>query len=489
VTGWGEGLDELAGATAALLQAGPVAEPMVDVRAAMACRDAVLTQVRELVGSVSDVPRLAVGSELTVFDLVHRPGQALHQALAELPRAVPFGTRQHTAALDKTLPVLEQHWQVAARAATGLERYITAAGQLPDQHAWYVLRDLADIAAALPALDHALSEALLPGLPTGQDLATPYAMLTHPGHDAVRLAAGEIQARVPADGPRPAAATANAQVLAGAPAVAGELSRMMFGYVQGVSALGGKLSVGDMRAVTRLLECGGADAARVLARTAPTVAGAADLAEGLRQVSPLASQLRTTPTRSISTEHLRLLRDSRELQARMRALAVQALRLPPDAADRQLRRLAPPALAFAEHIPMLTRALELSVRESLAQGLLLVPSLADHRNTHHLMWVTDTMRPGCDGPPAVQRSASELARAAEQIGPPVRTANHDLARHAATGDPSTRAAKTARRQVGKARAELRTALTARLDQPPALSASLTSHPRLAPAPNVSNVRY
>jgi hypothetical protein len=260
----------------------------------------------------------------------------------------------------------------------------------------------------------------------------------------------------------------------------------MFGYVQTLSAVGGKLSVGDLRAVTRLLEFGGADAARVLQRTAPVVAGAADVAAGLRQVSPLASQLRTTPTRSISTEHLGLLRDSRDLQARMRPLAVQELRLPADATDRQLRRFAPPALAFAEHIPMLTRALEVSVRESLAEGLLLVPSPADHRNTRHLMWVTDTMRPGYDGPPAVQQLASELARAAEHIGPPVRTANHDLARHAATTNPTTRAAATARRHAGKARAELRNALTAQLGQPPALSASLTSHPRLAPAPNVKS---
>jgi hypothetical protein len=46
------------------------------------------------VGAVSDVSRVGEVRELMVFDLVHRPGQALHQALSELPRAAPFGAVQ-----------------------------------------------------------------------------------------------------------------------------------------------------------------------------------------------------------------------------------------------------------------------------------------------------------------------------------------------------------------------------------------------------------
>lgn len=488
MTGWARSLDELAAATAALLQAEPdPAEALVDVHAAMACRDAVVAQVRELVGSVSDVPRFTVAGELTVFDLVQRPGQALHQALAGLPRAVPFGTRQHTAAPDNKLPLFERHWHRAARAATALEGYVGAVAQLPDQHAWYVLRDLADVAAAFPALDHGLSEAILPLLKAGEDLSVPYAILTHAGHDAVRLAAGEIRSRVPAM--EHGRGQASASLLAGGPAVAGELSRAMSTYVQAVTANGARLSVGDLRAVTRLLEFGGGDAAQVLQRTAPVVNGADEAAAGLREVGPLAGKLRTTPARSITTEHLGLLRDSRELQARMRALAVQERQLP-GAAERELRRLAAPALAFAEHVPRLAKALEVSVRESLAEGLLLVPSTADRRNKHNLMWVTSTMQPAQGGPPLVQQLASELARVAEQIEPGVRTANQNLARHTvAATDPATRAAAAARNQAGAARAQLRAVLAQRMtEQPPALAYALSSHPRLAPAPKMSGPR-
>ncbi len=43
-------------------------------------------------------------------------------------------------------------------ATIGLEGYVDALNRLPDHHAWNVLRDLADVAAAIPYLDHDLSE-------------------------------------------------------------------------------------------------------------------------------------------------------------------------------------------------------------------------------------------------------------------------------------------------------------------------------------------
>jgi hypothetical protein len=236
VTGWAQNLDDLAAATGALLQAGPVrTEPLVDLAATMACRDAVVGQLRELVGSVSEVPRFAPVGELSVFDIVQRPGQALHQALSGLPRAVPFGTAEHAGTIDKTLPAYEQHWHRAAHATIGLEGYLGAVGQLPDHHAWAALRDLADLAAALPALDHGLSEALLPGLKGGEDLAVPYRMLTHAGHDAVRLTAGEIRARVPAY-EHSATNTPHKAPLGADPAGTGELSAAMARYVQALTA-------------------------------------------------------------------------------------------------------------------------------------------------------------------------------------------------------------------------------------------------------------
>jgi len=93
-----------------------------------------------------------------------------------------------------------------------------------------VLRDLADLAAAIPTLDHDLSEALLPWLKGGADLAVPYAMLTHPGHDAVRVCSSEIRSRVPAV---PPSTTPPPSV----PAVhgTGELDKAMDSYVRTVA--------------------------------------------------------------------------------------------------------------------------------------------------------------------------------------------------------------------------------------------------------------
>ena len=92
----------------------------------------------------------------------------------------------------------EQRWRDAARASLGLEGWVEPLRLLPDRTSWWVLRDLADLAAAIPALDHDLAEAILPWLKGGQDLAVPYAMLTHPAYNAVRVCSTEIRSRVPA---------------------------------------------------------------------------------------------------------------------------------------------------------------------------------------------------------------------------------------------------------------------------------------------------
>lgn len=79
----------------------------------------------------------------------------------------------------------------------GLEGSLAGLSRLPGHHAWDVLRELADVAAAMPYLDNDLTEAILPALKNGEDLAVPYSQLTA-GHDAVRLTAAEIRARIPA---------------------------------------------------------------------------------------------------------------------------------------------------------------------------------------------------------------------------------------------------------------------------------------------------
>jgi hypothetical protein len=103
-----------------LLLDGVVRETaLADPHAALAARDAVLIELRELVGAVADVPRFAEVRPLSVHDALHRPAQALHQALSELPHAVSFGEIEFPAADDKTLPGYEQVWQRAAAPASG----------------------------------------------------------------------------------------------------------------------------------------------------------------------------------------------------------------------------------------------------------------------------------------------------------------------------------------------------------------------------------
>ena len=59
MTGWGQHLDDLAAATAGLLQADVVRTvPLTDTRGTLASRDALVAQLRELVGAVTDVPKV-----------------------------------------------------------------------------------------------------------------------------------------------------------------------------------------------------------------------------------------------------------------------------------------------------------------------------------------------------------------------------------------------------------------------------------------------
>ncbi len=283
--GWGRHMDELAAAATTLLMHGAAPrQPLSDPHGALAARDTVLQQLRKLTGAVGDVPQFTEVRDLTLADVVHRPAHALHHALSGLPRALPFGAAELAGADLHRLPPYEQAWQRAAGATIGLEGYLGVLGQLPDATAWQVLRDLTDVAAALPYLDHDLSEALLPELVPGRDLDVPYRMLTHPGHDALRVVTAEVRARVPAlpdtlrgtsraashgqqpshsrtqtagarasDRPVAQRPGAGADRLVPTPSAAGALGEAMVRYAHAVSARGSHVSVADVKAARRLL--------------------------------------------------------------------------------------------------------------------------------------------------------------------------------------------------------------------------------------------
>jgi len=480
VNGWGRFIDDLAAAGAALLNEGRSGlQPLVEPVTSLVSRDVVLTELRQLVGAVSQSPRFAEVRDLKLFDIVHRPGQSLHQALSELPRAVPFGAARVSGEVDQTLPAYEQHWQRAANAALALEGYVDSVGRLPDHTAWYVLRDLADLSACLPYLDRDLSERLLPRLKAGEDLGVPYAMLTSAGHDALRLVAGEVRSRVPA---HERSAKAPGLLLSDAPVAGGELSRAVSGYLRRVVSRADNLAVADLRALTRLITLGSESTAKVLERVSTAVPEAAAAAQVLRELAPLAASLRESPCRSSASPHLDVVGGASELQARTATYARLAQRLPADASDDDLRRLAAPALEFAEHIPVMAQTVEVCVRDSLAAGVLLVPNHGTESSRTSMAWVTPRMVPQQGGPPTVQQAARQLAAAAAPIRPAIRLAQRHLAQHrTAAANPAQRAVDAAIHQAGAARGQLRTVLGRRLtEQPGVLSAALPAHPRLAP---------
>ena len=486
MTGWGQHLDDLAAAIAGLLQADVVRTvPLTDTRGTLASRDALVAQLRELVGAVTDGRKVAVARPMTVFDITQRPGQALHQALSELPRSTDFGNTETDFYVTKNLPPYEQLWRDVARACVGLEGFVDGVAKLVEEHAWGVLRDVTDLAAALPALDHGLSEAILPWLKGGEDLGVPYLMLTHPAHDAVRVCTTEIRARVPADPPAPAGKVGRPTVMG-----AGDLDKAMDRYVRTVLDRARELSIGYMRAVTRLLQFGGLDAAAVLQRAAQAVPGAESAAHGLRTVAELSAELREAPAKTLGPERLAVPRDSGDLQRQVRALAVHERNLPGAASNTDLRRLAAPALEFAKHVENLTRALEIGVREALADGLMLIPSAADKTNQTALLWLPYGRGSGpgsVDEAPVVQQRASALANAGESVAGGVWTAQADIGCHQPPAvDRRSTAAATARAQAGAARAHLRAALGQQLrDRPAPLASPLPAHPRLAPDGPVS----
>lgn len=475
---WGRHFDDLAAATSALLIDGPDARQVTEPVTALAARDTVLVQLRQLVGAVCEAPRFSEVKPLLLTDIVDRPAKALHQALSALPRAVDFGASEMPDAVDLTLPAYEQHWQRAALAALALEKYVDPVGRLPDGVAWFVLRDLADLANGLVYLDRDLSEAVLPRVKAGEDLGVQYAALTSTGHSVVRLAAGEIRARVPAyvHDTEP-----NAQLLRRGPAEAGELDQAIGRYLGNVTANAEQLSVPNLRAMTRLIEFGSRDAGRVLDRVSGVVAGAGDTARALAALGPIAWGIRETPSRSTAQPHLAVIGGSSELGTRMAALAGRADRLAGGASQQEAQRLAAPALEFASRVPALTQALELSVRESLAAGVLLVPNAPRRSNPTALSWVTVGMGPQADGPPAVHRGAIELVRAGAAVGIAARTAEQALSRHQAVEPTSSqRAVATAVTHAGAARNELRAVLAQRVnDLPAALAGPLPTHPRMA----------
>lgn len=199
MSGWGRDLEDLTRAVAELLAVGPMVRgPLVDVPAALAARDAVVGEVRALVGMVQGAGAVPAVGEVTVRDVVERPAWALSGALAMLDRAgLADGGPAPTDVPAGGLGVYEQLWQRAGRASVWLERSLETVDRLPGGSAWRALRDLADVAAALPHLDSDLADAARGQLAVSPAGALSWEALTaDEAHSAVRICAEELRARL-----------------------------------------------------------------------------------------------------------------------------------------------------------------------------------------------------------------------------------------------------------------------------------------------------
>ncbi len=166
----------------------------------------------------------------------------------------------------------------------------------------------------------------------------------------------------------------------------------------------------------------------------------------------------------------------------MAALAARADRVAAQLSSGEAQRLAVPALQFADRVPALTEAVELSVRESLRAGVLLVPARPSRSNTTSLSWVSPaSMGAPTDGPPAVHRAAADLVRAGEAVRAAARVAERAPSPTQAVAPTSSqRALAAAITHAGAARNELRAVLAQRVeDHPDALAGPLPTHPRVA----------
>ena len=481
VSGWGQDVDDLADAVADLLTDISVrTSPLTDAAATLACRDAVVVELRQLAGAVADMPPVARARPLQMFDVTNRPAQALQQALSELPRASQFGAADVDTYFEKGLPPYEQRWRDAARAAVGLEIFVEALGRVPDRHCWSVLRDLAD-----------LLQRSRPWTTTCRRLSCRGSMAGRTWRWRTRCS--PIPATTPSGSARPRSAAAyrpsRPRPPRRCPAPASSTRRWT-------------ATCGPCWTVAR--SCRSGTCARSPGSCSSEARMPRSCSSGRSRPSPVPTSPRPPYARSrrwpSSCVTARPRPSGRNIWTCCAAVAScwsgwvpwphRNARCPGGASDTALRRLAAPALEFAKHVPNLARAVEIAVREALAGGLMLVPSAADKSNTSSLLWVPASRGSGRswkDGPPVVQQHVSAMARAAEGVAPGVRTAQAALDQHQVQiVDPACQAAAQARSHVGAARAQLREVLGQQAGTfPPPLSSPLPSHARLAPDGPVS----
>jgi len=481
---YAEDVRRLAGAAAMLVGAGPPAPDSVhpnEQQTGLAARDAVAGELRSLTTVLlGERPTRAERPEL----LASSPAHALRAALNDLP-ATATAPLPQTGALARNGGPFTRGWQDAARAAVALERYHDLLACLPGPQAWAAIRDVAELAAALPQLDADLAAAL----PTAGTEGARAALLDPVPHGLLRLAADELRVHT-AD--LPAGSTDLAlperprlqppSTLADLPGATRQLALL-------VAHRGPHLTAAESRAALRVLADGVDLTGRVLALTHPAKNHPTAIArQHLQDALPDLQQLLHEPLATLTRPAPAVLYLAEQIRARLGTAAALADRLqdqlqPADTREADFARLAAPLTRWAIETPALIAALEDSLSRAIDTRRLLAPRQEPTRGRRmDLLWLPVANAAG-DHPAisAASRSTAHLSTAARHLAAVTGTdTGTEIGTDTAAGRTRS-AARTAAIQAGLAFDSLTAVLRARQAAPwpnPARAA----HPALPPDP-------
>lgn len=437
MSGWGSDLDDLARAVAQLLVDGPaqrtaLAEPGL----VMAARNAVVSQTRVLIAAANQTrhPRL---TPITARDLAVQPVTALVGALAQLPPAEGAAASAGVVSPLRAATPVDCGWYDAVRACICLESYVDALGRLPEECRWAVLRDLTDIAAALPELDADLAASLPPDHPALRQLSR------GPQHDVLRLAARVASAHLD---------SRHAEVLPRSPVSVGlrhapelrcptgvrDLPAATQGLAAAVRQRGPSIAIDEIRSVVRMLRGGLEDVAAVLERPASPAMPWLETARAIRAALPFLEHLRRAPVATFTPVTMAFAAAARDITHTIDALAGVAHRIPPDAPRQQWERLIDPAIAWLQVTPDVISSTKAALDAGLAHRNLLVPANDYAFETHRLRWqVARHGWPGDDDVLGRATAARAAVQAAADTQPRVRRGSNPPARAAGTGRART----------------------------------------------------
>lgn len=302
----------LARSTARLLAAGPSAQEERELRGreleeTLAARDSMVGGLRGLTGVLVGASGSAA-EMLSAGAILADPAYALHRGLCGLPRA-----GAGSLAPSEVLAHGRGDWATAGRAAMALEAHHEQVRGLAGPSAWALLRDVAEVSAALPHLDADLSMRL-----PGSWIQAREALQDPEAHGLLRIAAEELRYQLPSAetgqhhhdlGRRPARA-----MLLRSPAELPEGLRRLADVLQ---AVGHDVTAVDVRSVARVL----AEVTEAAARTgALSPSHAADALSGL-----LGAAIGSMATLSAPDARVRILTTEAHLQlARLTAADVRA---------------------------------------------------------------------------------------------------------------------------------------------------------------------